>query len=81
MAANPSVLHRWQKTIGLLMRPRLHNTEGYGVLTTTLKTTKLVSNCHILNPVLDPKLFFQEIAMLTLVLTECLQPVSFLCMV
>lgn len=53
-----------------MVRPGLHNTEGFSVLTAALKTTHLVKDLHIFEPVLDTKLFFQEIAMLAFMLLE-----------
>jgi len=57
-------LNRWEQPVWLVVRPGLHNAEGFRIFTTTLETTELVDDRYILKPVLKTKLFFEEITVL-----------------
>ena len=48
----------------------MHNTEGFSIFATALETAQFIEHFHILEPVLDPKLFLEEVTVLAFMLAE-----------
>ena len=68
-----SELDRREQPVRFMVGPGLHNAEGLGIFAAALEPAHLVQHFEVLEPVLDAKLFLQEVAVLALVLAECLQ--------